>query len=430
MAKKIERLTSEQRALIPVYQEKWRKIAFSTEAINKQQATQAVKEIYQVIGKKTPAVRFFSSPEILKQEIFSQPPEQLAQELGAPILTIPSTFELFLGELNEQIETQLWQELTERLAFQERLGAMMQVTGIIWTQIAENSEQIAQLQEYLFWEQQQQFIRDQLRKLPGGDLLIQLGDWQWEMLGKPLWEGVGEPLLNKFMSQPEIREWEQTYIQPILGISSSLGLTLNLFRSNFDVFLASVVDYCISVLECEVDARKWLRLKSLIIECGWFLPFERTCWVLERPNQLSFDSENRLHAEGKAAIKYTDGYSIYLYRGVVLPEKYGEVHPNLWQSEWLLSEQNAELRRVLIQGIGYDRLCQELAAKEIDSWREYTLLEIENEVDIEPIHLLKMTCPSTGYIHATRVPPDILSAREAIRWTNQGIDPEEFSIET
>lgn len=41
-----------------------------------------------------------------------------------------------------------------------------------------------------------------------------------------------------------------------------------------------------------------------------------------------------------------------------------------------------------------------------------------------------MTCPSTGYIHATRVPPDIVTARAAIRWTNQGIDPEEFSIET
>ncbi|MEO1185755.1 MAG: hypothetical protein AAFX46_14210 [Cyanobacteria bacterium J06636_27] len=40
-----------------------------------------------------------------------------------------------------------------------------------------------------------------------------------------------------------------------------------------------------------------------------------------------------------------------------------------------------------------------------------------------------MTCPSTGYIHFLRVPPDIISAREAITWINWEIDPEEFEIQ-
>jgi hypothetical protein len=71
-----------------------------------------------------------------------------------------------------------------------------------------------------------------------------------------------------------------------------------------------------------------------------------------------------------------------------------------------------------------------LQAKPLDSWREYTLLRIDNQVDIEPIYLLKMTCPSTGFIHAMRVPPDIQSAREAIRWVNWGTDPEEFSVQS
>ena len=95
-----------------------------------------------------------------------------------------------------------------------------------------------------------------------------------------------------------------------------------------------------------------------------------------------------------------------------------------------MTEQNAELRRVLIQGIGYGRICQELQATEIDSWREYTLLKIDNNIDVEPIHLLKMTCPSTNHVHATRIPPNIRSAKEAITWMNWDIDPEEFAVET
>lgn len=113
-----------------------------------------------------------------------------------------------------------------------------------------------------------------------------------------------------------------------------------------------------------------------------------------------------------------------------IPERYGTVHPHVWKADWLIHEQNAELRRVLIQGIGYDRLCQELQAESLNTWREYTLLRIAPAIDVEPIYLLKMTCPSTGYIHATRVPPSIQSAREAIRWVNWDTDPEEFAQES
>ena len=95
-----------------------------------------------------------------------------------------------------------------------------------------------------------------------------------------------------------------------------------------------------------------------------------------------------------------------------------------------MSEENAELRRVLIQGIGYDSLCQELRATELDSWQDYSLLRVDKTLDREPIHLLKMKCPSTGYIHALRVPPNLESARDAVRWVNWGIDPEAFSVQT
>jgi|GEM_PF-933658 len=115
--------------------------------------------------------------------------------------------------------------------------------------------------------------------------------------------------------------------------------------------------------------------------------------------------------------------------GVELPRQYW-THLSQWKAEWLLTENNAEIRRILIQQIGYDRICEELQTIELDSWREYTLLKIDVRVDDEPIHLLKMTCPSTNHIHVLRVPPDLTSAREAIRWVNWDVDPEAFVVET
>jgi hypothetical protein len=95
-----------------------------------------------------------------------------------------------------------------------------------------------------------------------------------------------------------------------------------------------------------------------------------------------------------------------------------------------ITQGEAELRRVLIQGIGYDRIVQDLEAVELDAWREYSLLKIQADIDVEPIHLLKMTCPSTNHIHVLRVPPKVTSARAAIRWANGDIDPEAFAAET
>ncbi len=106
-----------------------------------------------------------------------------------------------------------------------------------------------------------------------------------------------------------------------------------------------------------------------------------------------------------------------------------------WKAEWLLDEDNAEVRRTLIEQIGYDKIRDELDANTIDTWREYTLLKIDGVTTYdkeyeEPMVLLKMTCPSTAHIHILRVPPEMVSAEAAITWVNQGIHPDEFTVQT
>ncbi|MEG4440369.1 leucine-rich repeat domain-containing protein [Microcoleus sp. AT9_B4] len=217
----------------------------------------------------------------------------------------------------------------------------------------------------------------------------------------------------------------------------------------------TLIDFYVSGLGMVLkpEAQKFFEaVKQLLAECGWIFAFENVCYVCSRPCQFRLDSKYRLHAEAESALEFPDGYKLYSYHGVTLPEKYGKIHPANWRSQWFLEEDNAELRRVLIQGIGYARICEELEATELDCWQEYTLLRIDADSDgfdsddfdgdrdapkKEDIYLLKMTCPSTGFIHALRVPPDVrsssrasLTAKEAIRWVNWDIDPEEFSVQT
>jgi leucine-rich repeat protein SHOC2 len=116
---------------------------------------------------------------------------------------------------------------------------------------------------------------------------------------------------------------------------------------------------------------------------------------------------------------------------VDLPRRYWTKFSD-WKTEWLLDEDNAEIRRVLIEQLGYKKICDELNAVVLDHWREYTLLKIDGVevIDREPMVLLKMTCPSTAHIHILRVPPEMESAEEAITWVNHGIHPDQFAIQT
>lgn len=424
----IETLTAEQEALIPIYREKWNQIMMSTVPIDRQRATAAVNAAYAAMGEREPEILFLSSPDTIKEIVGSRSPQRLGQMLGAPLLK-SLQFHL-LEELETQLDKQLRQKLQNDLRNQHQ-HSLQQLMFIWQDALAEHSELLGHLSvkwldriHQQIWENEQNQLRQQLIQFPGGEPLIQLGDLIWQQVGEPLSKNLEANLWQPLSSQPLIQEWERK-IKQLLQPMGAMGLIL----TNIQNFM-EMIDFCISVLECRHDRNKWQALQGLVNECGFVLQLENTCLVCDRPIQLSQDTQNRFHAEGEPAIKFIDGYRLYAYHGVKLPEKYGLLHPNRWQAQWLLSEKNAELRRVLIQGIGYSRICQELQAVELDSWREYTLLRIDNDIDVEPIYLLKMTCPSTNYIHATRVPPDISTAREAISWVNWGVDPDEFLVET
>jgi len=430
-------MTPAQEELIPVYWEKWRKIILSTAPTDRKKAAEAVKNVYTLMGKPEPEIRFFASPKAGKLAIFNQAPEQLAKELGSPLFTIPLSLEM-LGEIQQETGKKIWEKFQSKWLlsesnlppmFQPMVVAIQQlgeeISPVEWQKLEDLQEQLRQQIIQEWWPQYRGKLWEQMRQQPGGEILVQLGDY--------LWQNLGERVLEETLNQPLLQQWEtdlKRSLHPWLRIIDGIGLGYSILRPHVDASNVAMIDFCVSVLGWKCDRHKWEVLQSLVTECGWVFPFEKICIVSDRPLHLHFNELHRLHAEGKPAIQFSDGYSIYAYDNVILPEKYCKLHPHLWQAQWLLTENNAELRRVLIQGIGYGRICQELAAREIDSWREYTLLKIDNEIDIEPIHLLKMTCPSTAHIHALRVPPHLTSARAAIRWVNWDIDPEEFSIAT
>ncbi|WOO39357.1 DUF6745 domain-containing protein [Rubellicoccus peritrichatus] len=113
------------------------------------------------------------------------------------------------------------------------------------------------------------------------------------------------------------------------------------------------------------------------------------------------------------------------WRGVPVDQRIAFQPWDLSASE-ALKESNAELRRVIIERMGYLRFSQEAKAKIIDEDTDpggkRQLLRINLEED-EPLVGLSCFCPSTQRQYFLRVPPAMKSCHQAAAWMAGYDDP-------
>jgi hypothetical protein len=92
----------------------------------------------------------------------------------------------------------------------------------------------------------------------------------------------------------------------------------------------------------------------------------------------------------------------------------------------VLSEPNAELRRVLLERYGLERFLRDADAEVLDEDRDpggvRTLFRVALEGD-EDLVCVMVHCPSTGGRYLLRVPPTMTNCHQAVAWTAGYDDP-------
>jgi hypothetical protein len=106
------------------------------------------------------------------------------------------------------------------------------------------------------------------------------------------------------------------------------------------------------------------------------------------------------------------------WRGVPVDERIA-FHPETIKASDALTETNAEIRRVLIERMGFEKFFDEANGHKLDKdtdpggARELIRIDLENDEDIV---CLSCFCPSTKRHYLLRVPPTILTCHEAAAW--------------
>lgn len=107
------------------------------------------------------------------------------------------------------------------------------------------------------------------------------------------------------------------------------------------------------------------------------------------------------------------------WRGVPVTERIA-FRPGTLSAGDILNEANAEVRRVMLERVGFDWFFRNVDAEVLDRDRdaggERRLLRVPLAGD-EPLVCLCVCCPSTGRQYALRVPPQTKTCQGAAAWT-------------
>jgi hypothetical protein len=171
--------------------------------------------------------------------------------------------------------------------------------------------------------------------------------------------------------------------------------------------------------------------------CPVMWPNKRFTVVCHRPTRVLLNNNLLLHATDKAAVKFADGWAIYTVAGVPVPAVYVQ-HPETLTVNAINKTSNVEVKRALIQIMGYDTYLQKNNAKLIhkdmdQDQRERKLWQLlpPNEkhwAEREGLNLLEVF-NSTPEVDGSykkyflQVPGAIVDCNAALNWMMDDINP-------
>ncbi|MYY07019.1 MULTISPECIES: DUF6745 domain-containing protein [unclassified Streptomyces] len=161
-------------------------------------------------------------------------------------------------------------------------------------------------------------------------------------------------------------------------------------------------------------------LAAVARNAGWWWPYERVAVISERPQVLRRDEAGRLDRGDGPALSYPDGFALYAWRGMPVPPAFLDELAALTPRR-IRTEENAELRRVMLEYYGYDRYLTESGAEPVHRdetgilWR----IALAGDEDVVMVEVVNST-PEPDGTHRTywlRVPPTTRTARAGVAWT-------------
>lgn len=122
---------------------------------------------------------------------------------------------------------------------------------------------------------------------------------------------------------------------------------------------------------------------------GFRVLHEEFCIVSDFPELIRVDSRNRPHCEDGPSHRWRDGWELYHWHGTRV-DPWIIMHPERITVEIIEAEENAEIRRILVQRYGMARYIQDTGAEEVDAALELGVRLLRKQIGADTILMLHM----------------------------------------
>ena len=154
----------------------------------------------------------------------------------------------------------------------------------------------------------------------------------------------------------------------------------------------------------------------------WIYPFDGICFASDRPTELHFNKNNRLHNDKGMSVKFSDGWGLCNLNGVTVNENIVMTPAEKLDPKIILNEKNVDIQREIIKKIGVERVLQKLNAKCLDEWtyakfnKHYKLMELKVGNGINRKYMYYEHAELKGYFYTLPVPPEVRTAKHGFAW--------------
>lgn len=371
------------------HRDEWMKLAFSCEELDVPAVQDALRLVYECAGVPPPErLVWLDSP--------------LAGAVAASIFSVnyDNLFTQLINKPFEAMEQKLWRD-AETLGTSnlwKHIDAQLKTTPL---HVADNiaipiRSQVASQLEMRFGNRNDPHLTQQVFTEDTWSYILkrieqQLNEQDFDVLSKLVFDAT-------FATRCARQSW-------YCGLGGQDGDTLELvsFAEQMGMDLPAVKG-----------------ILALSRQVSWWWVFDKVAIVTYRPQMLVLDGMDRLHNNHGPAIEYNDGWCIYARAGNFVPERviHFGYRKNLQEIE---REQSVEIRRHLIEMYGIEQYLKDAEAVKIDEDSCGVLYRKDFLLD-EPIKMVKVLNSSpepdgTYKYYYLRVPPDVMTAREAVAWT-------------
>lgn len=394
----IDKLTKEQEEKIPVYLKKWLDNGYSTQPLDREKTAESIKWIYEFSRMESHYMWFCDSPMQIQLIIHLLKSEGLLKYNINYNIT-GNLADNLRKNLPDNLGDNLWENLRDNIRYN--------LLDTIWDNLGETL--MTNLRNKL-WDTLVNNIRDNL------------------------WDTLRENTRDKLWDNIRANIWDNLKGNLKANLWANLNETLKNSKIDFNYFFSpslesywvGTYDFILNELLPErKDEFSVFNTKCIGFYKNTFLiiPFNGICFISERPTLIktikSTNDRRVLHCDGGPCMTFKDGYEFHALNGIRVSKEIAETPSHLLDSNIVLKENNADVRREIVRKIGTEKLCNDLNAKCIDKSPDgmYELLMLDLK-DGRMRPYLKMINPSIGVYHIEGVHPDCTTVESALMFRN------------